>query len=159
METVSGGIVVVHAVAALFVLVLGPVQFIRRPKDRVHRYLGRAWLGAMVVTCVSSFGIMPGGFSWLHGLSLFTLASVSTGWVMARKKQWSTHAGCMIGAYVGTAIAFVFAAAVPTRTIQVTLASAPGLVVAIVGGVVTLAAGAFLAVRQVVERSAVQADD
>ncbi|GAB3658262.1 DUF2306 domain-containing protein [Zhihengliuella somnathii] len=159
MENVNGGVVLLHAVAALFVLVLGPVQFIRRPRDRVHRYLGRAWLGAMVVTCASSFGIMPDGFGWLHGLSLFTLASVATGWIMARRKQWSTHAGCMIGAYVGTAIAFVFAAAVPTRTIRMTLASDPGIVLAIVGGVVALAAVAFLAVRQGVERSTVQADD
>ena len=39
----------------------------------------------MVVTCVSSFWIRDGGFSWLHGLSIWTLV-------------------CLVAAIVGVAV-------------------------------------------------------
>lgn len=159
MENVSGSIVFFHAVAALFVLVIGPVQFIRRTKDRVHRYLGRTWLTAMVLTCTSSFAIMPDGFTWLHGLSIFTLFSVTVGWFHARRRAWRAHAGWMIGAYTGTAIAFVFAAAVPTRTIQRTLAEDPVFIAIVAATVLALSAALFFGIRQGVERVASQADD
>ncbi|MCO1337697.1 hypothetical protein BJH93_02145 [Kocuria polaris] len=159
MENVSAAVIGAHAVAALFVLVLGPVQFLRRTKDRVHRYVGRTWLGAMVATCTSSFAIMPDGFSWLHGLAIFTLFSVAMGWTLARRHQWQAHAGWMIGAYTGTAIAFVFAAAGPARTIQRTLATDPWLVALIAGAVITLSAALFVALRRGVAKAPSRADD
>ncbi|GHD11442.1 DUF2306 domain-containing protein [Zhihengliuella salsuginis] len=159
MENVGGTVVMVHAVAALFVLVLGPVQFIRRTKDRVHRYLGRVWLATMVLTCASSFAIMPDGFSWLHGLAIFTLFSVAVGWIHARRHEWRAHAGWMLGAYTGTAIAFVFAAVVPARTIQRTLADDPGFAAVTLAVVLSLSAALFLGLRHGVEDVASQADD
>jgi len=159
MENVSVVVIGAHAAAALFVLVLGPVQFLRRTKDRVHRYLGRTWLGAMITTCTSSFAIMPDGFSWLHGLAIFTLFSVAMGWMHARRHEWQAHAGWMVGAYTGTAIAFVFAAAVPARTIQRTLTTDPGLVALVAGAVIASSAALFVALRRSVESTPSQADD
>ena len=80
-------IIVLHALAASLVLALGPVQILRRRRDRAHRILGRTCYAAMLVTCFSSFGIHPHGFSWLHGLALFTIVTSSLG-VLAVVRVW-----------------------------------------------------------------------
>lgn len=114
-----------HAVAAFFVLVLGPVQILRRRRDRVHRVLGVSWVAAMVVVCVSSFWINAGSFSWLHGLSIWTLLSIVLALIGIRRGNVGLHRGFMVGSYLGTLAAFAFAVLVPTRAIPRLLASEP----------------------------------
>jgi uncharacterized membrane protein len=70
----------VHAFAAMAAVVLGVVQF-AAPKGTVpHRALGWAWAGLMMLVAGSSFWVTglagEGRFSWIHGLSVLTLAMV-----------------------------------------------------------------------------------
>ncbi|MCZ4325266.1 MULTISPECIES: DUF2306 domain-containing protein [Brachybacterium] len=123
-------VITLHAVSALVVLLLGPFQILRRRRDRAHRILGGVWAAAMVVTCVSSFWIRDGGFSWLHGLSIWTLVCLVAAIVGIRSGSVEMHRGFMVGSYLGTLIAFAFAALVPVRLIPQLLRSEP-LIVAV----------------------------
>ena len=112
-----------HVVAALFVLAIGPLQILRRRRDRIHRTMGYLWVAAMYYVCASSFWIVTEGhFTWLHGLSAFTLMTVTLGLVSAIRGNIPAHLGNMVGSYVGIAVAFVFAVAVPGRAIPRLLA-------------------------------------
>lgn len=124
METFTP-IIVVHALAALFVLLMGPFQILRRRRDRAHRVLGVAWVSAMVVVCASSFGIHDGRFSWLHALATWTLLCMVFAIAGIRRGNVPMHRGFMIGSYLGTLTAFAFAALIPTRLIPRLLTEEP----------------------------------
>lgn len=112
-----------HAVGALFVLAIGPVQILRRRRDHVHRAMGHLWVAAMYYVCFSSFWITGDGhFSWLHGLSAFTIVTVTLGLISAVRRPIAAHRGNMIGSYIGVAVAFGFAVSVPGRAIPRLLA-------------------------------------
>lgn len=139
-------VIPVHAVAATVVIALGPVNLLRRRRDLAHRRIGRVWLVAMAVTCLSAFAIHPHGFNWLHGLAAFTLLTVGLAVVHIRRGNISGHRGNMIGAYVGTLIAFGFAALAPGRLISrvavdnpAGLLGATALILACCAAVATLA--------------------
>lgn len=118
-----------HVVAALFVLAIGPLQILRRRRDRIHRTMGYLWVAAMYYVCFSSFWIVSAGhFSWLHGLSAFTIVTVTLGLVSAVRRKIRSHMGNMIGSYVGIAVAFLFAVGVPGRAIPELLAEDPSSV-------------------------------
>lgn len=110
----------------------GPINLIRRRRDRAHRRVGRAWALAILATCLSSFGIHPHGFSWLHGLSVFTLLCVSAGVLAIRRRNVLGHRANMIGSYIGTLIAFGLATFLPDRLISRMAADDPGGLTAIV---------------------------
>jgi uncharacterized membrane protein len=112
-----------HVIAALFVLAIGPVQILRRRRDRIHRTMGHLWVAAMYYVCFSSFWIVSDGhFSWLHGLSAFTIVTVTLGLISAVRRNIPAHRGNMIGSYIGIAVAFGFAVAAPGRAIPRLLA-------------------------------------
>lgn len=116
-------LLVSHVVAALFVLAIGPVQIFRRRRDRIHRTMGYLWVAAMYYVCVSSFWIVSEGhFTWLHGLSAFTIVTVTLGLISAIRRNIRSHLGNMIGSYIGIAVAFIFAVTVPDRAIPQLLA-------------------------------------
>ncbi len=124
-------LLLIHLSFATFALLLGPVVLLRRRRDRRHRLLGRCWAATMLVTCVSSFGLRQGpGFSWLHGLSLFTLLTVTLGVLAARRRATAVHRRHMIGSYLGLVTAFGFAALVPGRTIPTMAADQPATLLA-----------------------------
>lgn len=125
-------LIAAHAIAASVVLVLGPVNLLRRRRDGAHCALGRAWAGAILITCVTSFGIHPHGFSWLHGLSVFTLVSVSAGVAAIRRGDVAAHRANMTGCYLGTLIAFGFAALAPNRLIARMAVDEPATLLAVV---------------------------
>lgn len=86
--------------------------------DRAHRLVGRIWVLAMYWTVLSSFLIIelrPGHYSWIHGLSLFTFGTLSTGLWAALTGRIRLHPGLMTGSYFGLLGAFVGAVAVPVR--------------------------------------------
>lgn len=120
-------VLVLHIVAALFALGLGPINLIRRRRDRTHRLIGRTWVGAMVVTAVSSFGVAQPylSFSWLKALSVWTLISMALGVTAIRRGNRRAHVANMVGSYSGLAIAFLFAALVPQRTLTQVTTYAP----------------------------------
>ena len=114
-------LIAIHAVAASFAMVLGGVNVLRRRRgDLPHRVIGRTWLALMYFTAGSSFWIQqirPGNFSWIHGLSTFTIVTLSLGLWHARRGNIRAHAGNMIGTYAGLWGAFIGVAAVPSRLV------------------------------------------
>lgn len=119
-------LLVSHVVAALYALAIGPIQILRPRRDRIHRTMGYLWVAAMYYVCFSSFWIVTAGhFTWLHGLSAFTIVTVTLGLISAIRRNIPAHRGNMIGSYVGTAIAFGFAVGVPGRAIPQLLATDP----------------------------------
>lgn len=109
----------VHLAAALLAFVLGAAQFVRRKGTSVHKTLGRVWIVAMAVTCISSFalhGFVEGArFSWLHGLSVWTLICLLAMVYFARKKNIRRHRNFAIGAYCGLLGAGAAATLMPHR--------------------------------------------
>lgn len=133
--------VIVHASAAFLVLVLGPINLFRPRRDTLHRYIGRTWVALMYVTCGSSFFFgLENGFTFLHGLSVFTAVSVTIGvWCIVRGNRQG-HAANMAGSYIGTLIAFAFAALVPARLIWTTATTDPAALVLFIAALLTVAA-------------------
>jgi uncharacterized membrane protein len=114
-------LIALHAVAATLAMVLGAVNLLRRRRgDLAHRIIGRTWAGSMYFTAVSSFWIQeirPGGFSWIHALSVLTIVTLTLGLWNARRGRVAAHAGNMIGTYLGLIGAFIGVVVVPTRLI------------------------------------------
>jgi uncharacterized membrane protein len=121
MEHSWSVLIATHAVAATLAIVLGAVNVLRRPRgDLPHRVIGRTWLVFMYFTAGSSFWIQqirPGNFSWIHGLSAFTIVTLTLGLWNARRGNVRAHAGNMIGTYAGLWGAFVGVVAVPSRLV------------------------------------------
>jgi uncharacterized membrane protein len=142
-------LLVSHVIAALFVLTIGPLQILRRRRDRIHRAIGYLWVSAMYYVCLSSFWIVSEGhFSWLHGLSAFTIVTVSLGLVGAIRRDIRSHLGNMVGSYFGIAVAFVFAVTVPGRVIPELLATDPSSVAFVCGLVVLSALVLFISLKR-----------
>ena len=138
-----------HVIAALFVLAIGPVQIFRRRRDRIHRTMGYLWVAAMYYVCFSSFWIVSDGhFSWLHGLSAFTIVTVTLGLVSAIRGNIKSHLGNMVGSYIGIAVAFVFAVSLPGRAIPRLLAEDAPTAVYVAGLVVLSVAVIFFSLKQ-----------
>jgi uncharacterized membrane protein len=105
----------IHLLTIVPSLILGAVVLVRTKGSAAHKLLGRCWAICMIASCVSSFGILRDGFSWLHGLAAFTLLSIVRAVLAIRKGNVAAHKRAMIGSYLGSLIAFGFALAVPTR--------------------------------------------
>jgi uncharacterized membrane protein len=73
----------------------------------------------MVIGCLASFGITYNGhYSWLHGLAIFTISQLLRGILAIRHKNLKIHRRALIGSYLGTVTAFLFAASFPNRLIS-----------------------------------------
>ncbi|WP_104181213.1 DUF2306 domain-containing protein [Arthrobacter sp. B0490] len=141
-------LLVTHVVAALYALVVGPINILRRRRDRTHHLLGYTWTASMYYVCASSFWIVSDGhYSWLHGLSVLTIVTVSLGIVSAVRRDIRAHAMNMAGSYLGLLIAFLFAATVPSRAIPRLLAGDPGTAWAAGALVAATVAAVYLTVR------------
>jgi len=72
-----------HVIAALCAVIIGPMELLRRSRDRWHKNFGYAWVITMAVTALSSFAIKaeigPGPISPIHLLSVFTLLGLWKG--------------------------------------------------------------------------------
>lgn len=99
----------IHSLMAAAALIFSAAVVVLRKGTIRHRWLGRCAAGALVLTAGSSFWIhMHGGFSWIHVLSLVTLASVTAGLVALRRGNRRRHAGFMLGAVIGLVVAAAF---------------------------------------------------
>jgi uncharacterized membrane protein len=98
----------VHAYAALAAFVLGVVQLVRVKGTASHRALGYIWVGLMLVVALSSFWIHDlrvwGPWSPIHLLSIFTLAMLPYGIVMARSHALIGHKLTMLGLFAGALV-------------------------------------------------------
>ncbi len=76
-----------------------------------HKLMGRIWVVMMTLVAAGSFAIRdinPGGFSFIHGLSAFTLISMVYAIFMIRRGNRRAHFSAMIGCLVGATIAGAF---------------------------------------------------
>ena len=102
--------VLIHLTAAVFALGLGALIIAVRKGTRLHRWAGRVWVVAMLVVAVGSFWIRrDGAFSWIHGLSVFTIAALSVAVWAIRTGHVITHRSAMLGTFSGLVIAGLFA--------------------------------------------------
>lgn len=152
-------VITLHAIGASLALLLGAVNLIRPTRgDQLHRRVGQVWVVAMYGTVVSSFWIRelnPGGFSWLHGLSLWTFISLTIGLWAAMTGRIDLHRGFMRGTYVGTVAAFIGAVVVPKRDIPQLLVHHPMILSAAALGVTAIAVVIVTASRPRVAKRAV----
>src|SRR4051812_28637761 len=138
-------LIAAHAVGATLALMLGGYVVLRNPKgDRQHRRLGRVWAVTMYWVAFSSFGIKqltPGHFSWIHGLSAWTIVSLTVAVWAARTGRIRTHRQYVVGSYLGLVGAGLAAAAFPVRLVPQTIVHAPLLALVVVVNLAVVTAG------------------
>ena len=101
----AGAVISWHTALALFALVAGTVQLVRRKGSRAHRAIGWAWVIAMAVTAVLSFRIsticLLGPFSPIHLLSIVVLVFLPLAIWHARAHRVTAHRYIMVFLFVG----------------------------------------------------------
>lgn len=98
-------LIVTHALAAALAVTLGAWLLWNRKGHRAHRVGGWIWVLLMATVAGISFAIHgPTGFSWIHGLSVFTLVTLATGVVYARRHKVQAHRANMIALYLGALV-------------------------------------------------------
>lgn len=98
-------VIVLHTSAAALAVVLGAWLLWARKGHRAHRIGGWIWVACMATVAGISFAIRrPDGFSWIHGLSVFTLVTLATGVAAARAHRVRAHRSNMIALYVGALV-------------------------------------------------------
>ena len=107
-----------YLVTALVAIGLGLVSLLLPKGTQLHQLMGRLWIGLMLCATPSSSLIHgvhpPGGWSWLHGLSLWTLICMGWSILTIRQGNVGRHANLMKGVMVG-AIAAGTAVMAPGR--------------------------------------------
>jgi uncharacterized membrane protein len=93
----------IHALAAITALVIGPLALYTRRRDRWHKWIGRVWMGAMLVAVLSSFLIVDmgliGPFSPIHLLSVMALWSIWSALRAIRRGDVPTHRATLQSLY------------------------------------------------------------
>lgn len=118
-HTLQHPVGLLHLLIALLAIVIGALVVLSRKGTRKHRWLGRAYVVAMIGVNLTAFLIyeLYGGFGLFHWMALISLATVLLGYVPARVRGagWKVrHAYFMSGSYVGVIAAL--AAEILTRT-------------------------------------------
>lgn len=94
--------ILIHLAAALAALVLGAGIFLASKGTFAHRIAGRSWAVLMLVTAVSTIWIRSGpGYSWIHLLSIGTVAGLAAAVWFAVTGNIRGHRYSIIGLYVG----------------------------------------------------------
>ncbi|ADG73182.1 Protein of unknown function DUF2306, membrane [Cellulomonas flavigena DSM 20109] len=105
------GALYVHIVTACVALALGPLQFVarlRRSRPRLHRGVGRTYLGAVALGAVSGLAILPVNSAGLVGV--FGFGALAVLWLVTgyralraiRGGDVATHQAWMIRSYALT---------------------------------------------------------
>ena len=118
-----------HASGATLAVLLGGYNVLRGAKgDLLHRRLGRIWFVTMYWVAFSSFGIKrldPGHFSWIHGLSAWTILSLTVALWAAATHRIDAHKQWVVGSYLGLVGAGIAAVAFPQRQVPQTAVHHP----------------------------------
>jgi uncharacterized membrane protein len=97
-----------HAAAAIAAFLVGVWQLSGPKGTGTHRALGYLWVTAMAVVAVSSFWIQDlkqwYGFSWIHLISIYVLATLPLAVMAARRGHVRRHRFHMIGMFVGALV-------------------------------------------------------
>ena len=113
----------IHLVAAMLALCVGSTNLMLAKGTILHKSLGWIWIVCILVVVVTSFFIRElnhGHFSWIHGLSVWTLCSICVALFAIRSGYIRWHKIFMIGTFVGALVAGIFAM-MPGRFITTTL--------------------------------------
>ena len=96
-------VVIFHALAALIAFLLGVVQLAGPKGTTTHRIIGWSWVLLLMSVATSSFWLQDirqfGPFSWIHGLSIFTLVMLSVAVYHARRHNIGAHKAAMTGMF------------------------------------------------------------
>lgn len=115
----TGGMLVLHLLAAVAALVLGMVIMVSRKGTLAHRRLGRWWVALMSVAALSSFWLtgIRAGWSVIHLLSIWTLVAMALAIHFVRQGKVKLHRRFMVGTFLGLAGAAI-GALMPGRTLS-----------------------------------------
>jgi uncharacterized membrane protein len=138
-------LIALHAAGATLAVVLGGyLVFLRKRKgDLLHRRVGRIWMVDMYWVSFSSFGIkrvIPGHFSPIHLLSVWTIISLTLAIRAARRHDVRRHRGWVVGTYFGLLGAGVAAVAFPVRLLPQTAIHYPVWLLLALLGITAVAA-------------------
>lgn len=101
----AGPVIAAHALAAVAALLLGPVVILRRRRDRLHRWAGYAWVGAMALAAATALAIheirLVGPFSPIHLLVGLVAVNLWRAIAAARAGRMVEHGRTMTQLYVG----------------------------------------------------------
>ncbi|WP_350034781.1 DUF2306 domain-containing protein [Pseudohaliea sp.] len=97
----SDGLVIsLHALIAILAMAMGAIQLMGQKGTLCHRWLGYAWVSAMVVVSVSSFWVHEfrwwGPFSIIHVLSILVLATLTYSISAVRRGNVNAHQRSMV---------------------------------------------------------------
>jgi uncharacterized membrane protein len=99
-------VIQLHVAAAVSTFGIGVAILLQRKGSRFHRRLGWTWSATMAFTALSSFFIQgEGHFSWIHGLSAFTMLLLPMALVAARAHKAKIHSRLMMTLFLGGMIA------------------------------------------------------
>lgn len=113
----------IHLTAAFVSALLGPFVLFRQRRDRLHRTLGRVWIGAMALLALSSFALesrwaLVGPFGPIHFLSVLTLVSLVQGLRAAMQRRIEAHRAIMQSLYLWALVVTGVFTLLPGRTLH-----------------------------------------
>ena len=121
-------VILIHSACAMAALALGALVFTRRKGTVSHRLLGRTWVALMLVTAISSFWIRSlGHFSWIHGLSVVTIAGLGGAIYYVVTGNIARHRCIMQGLFAGGLVVAGAFTLLPQRLLGRMLWSALGV--------------------------------
>ena len=97
-----------HLMTVSLALGLGTVNLALVKGTPRRKVVGWVWIAAMLCVTLSSFAIRElnaGEFSWIHGLTLWTLFFMFVAIFSIRRGRVRVHAGFMIGTMTGAVVA------------------------------------------------------
>ena len=101
-------VIIFHALAALIAFIIGAVQLAGPKGTTMHRIVGWSWVLLLTSVATSSFWLQEirqfGRFSWIHGLSIFTLVMLPVAVFHARRHNIGAHKVAMIGMFFGSLV-------------------------------------------------------
>ena len=111
-----------HAIMAIIAIILGGIQLSMKKGGAIHKFLGRIWVGIMMIVAITSFFIheikLWGAYSPIHLLSLWTIFSLGLGIYFVRVDNIKRHKQVMIGLYFFALILTGFFTLMPGRVMH-----------------------------------------
>ena len=128
-------VIVAHTVLAGTAVLLGAGLLKARKGSPLHRVGGWLWVLCMAGVAILSFAIQgPNGYSWIHGLSVFTLITLVAGVTLARLHRVQSHRYTMVSLYAGALVVTGLFTLLPQRLIGSALWKFLGLSAGMGGG-------------------------
>lgn len=147
----------IHAFAATAAMLLGAVILFRRKGNRIHKMMGRVWVGLMLIVATSAIFIneirLIGPFSPIHIFVVMTYYGVWEGIREIRRGNVAAHQASMKSLYLGALLLTGAFTLLPGRRMHDVLFGAEsGWVPSLVAIPLALALTAFLWIRLMPKR-------